>query len=84
MTAKFGNLTVNEMEQLQEINLTEDVRAKLEKMRQNDAQNIKQGKFHIFRFPFVIDCGDEDTAREVIEILTPYGDKMAMHMQVIG
>jgi hypothetical protein len=84
MTAKFGNLTVNEMEQLQEINLPNDVRAKLELMRQNDAQDIMQGRFHIFRFPFVIDCGDEYTAREVIEILTPYGDKMAMHMQVIG
>lgn len=84
MTAKFGNLTVNEMEQLQEISLTEDVRVKLEKMRQNDAQNIEKGKFHIFRFPFVIDCGDEDTARDVINMLTPYSDQMAMHMQVVG
>lgn len=84
MTAKFGNLTINEMEQLQEIKLGSEVKKKLESMRQDDAQDIKQGKFHIFRFPFVIDCGDEDTAREVIEILTPYGDRMAVHMQVVG
>ena len=84
MNAKFGNVTINEMEQLQEIKLSEDVKKRLESMRQNDAQNIKQGKFHIFRFPFVIDCGDEDTAREVIDMLTPYSNQMARHMQVVG
>lgn len=84
MTAKFGNLTVNEMEQLQEVNLPEDVKAKLESMRQDNGRDIKQGKFHIFRYPFRIECGDEDTAIEVIKMLTPYGDQMAMHMQVIG
>ena len=84
MTAKFGNLTVNEMEQLQEIKLSEDVKKRLESMRQNDAQDIKQGKFHIFKYPFVIDCGDEETAREVIDMLTPYSDKMVTPMQVVG
>ena len=84
MTAKFGNVTVNEMEQLQGIKLTEDVKVKLESMRQNNAQDVKKGRFHIFRYPFVIDCGDEDTAREVIEMLTPYGDEMVMPMQVVG
>jgi hypothetical protein len=82
-TISFGNLTVKEMENIQGIVLSSEDRDNLESMRQDNA-DVQEGKFHIFKYPFVVDCGDEETANKVIAILTPHADDMSVPMQVVG
>ena len=71
----LGNLTIKELEEKHSITLSDEHRSALESMRQNNADNVKSDKFHIFDIPRVIACGSKDTAIKVYEILKQYSIK---------
>lgn len=68
----LGNLTVKDFEEKHGFTLSDDDRAALESMRQDSAQKIEKGKFHIFDMPRNIVCGDSDTCQKVYDILKGY------------
>lgn len=78
----LGNLSVRQIEDRLSIELSEDDRGALSASRQQMAENIAPGKWHCFDLPFVVVCGDMDTAIKVRDILTPYADKMSGQIQI--
>jgi hypothetical protein len=50
---------------------------------QPQAQSIQPGKWHCFDLPFVMVCGDMDTAKEVFQHLSQLSDKFTEKMQIV-
>lgn len=72
MSILLGNLTLAQIEERTGISISADDRAELNKMRQENAENIQQGKWHCFDLPFMVVCGDRPTAEKVLKILNAY------------
>jgi len=68
MSIFLGNLTVSQIENRMGISLTEDEKTTLNSMRQEKAENIENGKWHCFDLPFMLVCGDKQTAEKVARI----------------
>lgn len=75
MGFQLGNKTVEEIEQEHSFVLSDEHRAELQNMRQDNAQTIESDKFHIFDIPRAITCGSMKTATRVYEILKQYDIK---------
>ena len=58
----LGNLTVEEIEYRLDISLSEEDKKTLKDSWQQKAENIESGKWHCFDIPFMIVCGDKQTA----------------------
>ena len=72
MNIYMGNFTTAQMASEMGIELSaEDIKT-LEAMRQDDAQNIKPGRFHCFDAPRMLVCGDLATCYRVHAILAKY------------
>ena len=72
MNIYLGNFTTTQMASEMGIELSaEDIKT-LEAMRQDDAQNIKPGRFHCFEAPRMLACGDLATCHKVHDILAKY------------
>jgi len=82
MSYAMGNLSLNAIEKRLEITFTEDEREKLENMRQDIAALIEPGKWHCFDTPFLLVCGDIETAQEIAKILHPYESQMKGNIQI--
>ena len=72
MNIYMGNFTTAQMASEMGIKLSAEDAKTLEAMRQDDAQNILQGRYHCFDAPRMIVCGDLDTCRKVHSILSRY------------
>ncbi|MFD1385680.1 hypothetical protein ACFQ4Z_02630 [Oceanobacillus oncorhynchi subsp. oncorhynchi] len=73
MGFRLGNLTITAVEAKHGIKLLDEERETLENMRQNDAQTIEEGKFHVFDEPMTMFvCDSAETRAEVIKILSKY------------
>lgn len=72
MGIALGNFTIKELEEKHGFTLTDEHRSTLEAMRQDSAQHIEKGKFHIFDIPRSIICGDSNTCQKVYNILKEY------------
>lgn len=74
MGLRLGNLRIREVESKHEFTVTDEERELLESKRQDDAQTIKNGYFHIFDLPQTsFHFSSEDDAREIVEVLQKYG-----------
>lgn len=63
----LGNLSVQQIEERLGIEFPEDIRRFMKETRQQEAENIKKGKWHCFDLPFHIICGDLETATKIYE-----------------
>lgn len=72
MTIMLGNLSVEQIEERTGISISSVDRAELNRMRQENAEDIAPGKWHCFDCPFLIVCGDKATGEKVAKILTAY------------
>ncbi len=72
MTIMLGNLSVEQIEKRAGISISAEDRAELNRMRQENAEDIAPGKWHCFDSPFLIACGDKSTAEKVAKILIAY------------
>ena len=68
MSIFLGNLSISQIETRMGISLTEDERNTLNSMRQEKAEDIESGKWHCFDLPFMLICGDKQTAEKVVKI----------------
>jgi len=78
----LGNLSVKEIEKELDITLSDEDKEFFKNTRQQIANNIAKGKWHCFHLPFVIVCGDEETAIKVRDILLPHEKKMKGQIQI--
>jgi len=58
----LGNQSIDQIEERIGIKFPANIRIFMEKTRQNNANNIKKGKWHCFDIPFCMLCGDRETA----------------------
>lgn len=72
MGIMLGNLTLKQIEDRTGIELSVEDRAELNGMRQEKAENIVSGKWHCFDLPFMVVCGDKQTAEKMVKILSAY------------
>lgn len=78
----LGNLTVKQIETRLGIELTESERKTLNESRQDSANDIGKNEWHCFDIPFVILCGEYDTAMKIKDILSPYANEFKQILQI--
>jgi len=61
----LGNLTVEQIENRIGIDFPDKIKIFMKENNQDEASNIKKGKWHCFDIPFHIVCGDIDTATKI-------------------
>lgn len=72
MGIMLGNLSLKQIEERTGIIVSSEDMEILGEMRQEKADNIASGKWHCFDLPFMIVCGDRQTAEKVRDILLRY------------
>lgn len=72
MNIYIGNFTTAQMASEMGIELSAEDAKALDAMRQDDAQNILQGRYHCFDAPRMLVCGDIATCYKVHAILAKY------------
>jgi hypothetical protein len=77
----LGNLTVSQIEERLGIEFPEDIREFMRQTHQSRAENIEEGKWHCFDIPFILVCGDMQTATKIFEGLKPQSDKCKEALQ---
>ena len=63
----LGNLTIPEMEKRMGIKIPVDTVAFMNAAHQDKAEKIAKGKWHCFDIPFILLCGDADTAQKIYD-----------------
>ena len=77
MGLRLGNLTLQQVELKHKFSISDEDMTLLKNKRQDDAQNIKNGMFHIFDLPQTsFHFSSEDDARKTVEILQKYGSEI--------
>ena len=72
MNVYMGNFTTAQMASEMGIELSAEDAKALDAIRQDDAQNIKPGRYHCFDVPRMLVCGDLPTCYLVHDILAKY------------
>ena len=72
MGIMLGNLSVEDIEYRLSITLSDEDRKQLNDSRQQKAEKIEQGKWHCFDLPFMIVCGDKETAVKFNKLFSAY------------
>ena len=67
----LGNLTAAQIEKRLGISFPADLVEFMKSRHQYSASNVQPGKWHCFDIPFVLVCGDYDTAKTIYEALAP-------------
>lgn len=65
MGIMLGNQSIDQIEKRIGISFPNEIRAFMETSHQDEASNIVKGKWHCFDLPFVIVCGDKETAEKI-------------------
>ena len=81
MNIMLGNLSVSQIEKRLGIEFPEDIREFMKQTHQAEASNIGKGKWHCFDIPFVLVCGDMQTATKIFEGLKPQSNKCKEALQ---
>jgi hypothetical protein len=67
----LGNLSVEEMEQRTGAVWPDELKQYMADKHQSHANDIRPGKWHCFDIPFMLVCGDMDTAQAIYDYLSP-------------
>lgn len=85
MAIYLGNLSVRQLESRCQITLTDNERDTLESIREHNCDKVDgNNKIHIYDLPFMVVCGNPQARKTVIDILTPYADKIEVPLQIGG
>ena len=82
MSILLGNLSVNDIEKRAGIVFPQELKDYMDLRWQKSANKIKNGKWHCFDIPFVLVCGDMDTAKEIYKYLSEYSSDFKEHLQI--
>lgn len=85
MAIYLGNLSIKEMENRCGIVLTDNERDILENLREDTIANVRgNNKIHIYDIPLLIECGNVEARKTVIDILMQYSSQMTAKLGVGG
>ena len=82
MSIYLGNLSIDEMEKRSGVDFPQELKDYMEPRRQQSASNIKKGMWHCFDIPFVLVCGDMETATEIHRHLKGFGSDFKEPLQI--
>lgn len=82
MNIMLGNQTPEQIEARLHITLSEEHKAELRNTWQQKAENIADGMWHCFDIPFMLVCGDAETAKKWRDIFMSYDLSKAEMFQI--
>lgn len=82
MNVYLGNLSINEIEGRSGVNFPDKLKEYMEPRRQENASNVGKGKWHCFDIPFVLLCGDMETATEIHSHLKEFSSDFKEPLQI--
>lgn len=71
MSLMLGDLTIEQIESRAGVKFPDPLKEFMYDRHNPSASKIQPGKWHCFDMPFMIVCGDEDTATKILEYLLP-------------
>lgn len=77
----LGNLKTKDILKRLGIELEADVIEEMESRRTENA-DVPNGRWHGFDLPFQITCGDIDTAKYIMNILSPFASEFKTQIQI--
>ncbi len=78
----LGNLKIEEIEKRSGIEFTKELKDYMKVRKQESASNIKRGKWHCFDIPFVLLCGDLETATNIHDHLKTFSSEFKEQLQI--
>lgn len=78
----LGNLNIEEIQKRSGVTFPEELVEYMKPRKQEGASNIKVGKWHCFDIPFVLVCGDMETAKEIFKYLEPMSKQFKEKLQI--
>jgi len=82
MNVYLGNLSVAEIEKRSGVEFPPELKAYMEPRRQQNASNIEKGRWHCFDIPFVLVCGDMETATKIHNHLKEFSSDFKESLQI--
>ncbi len=82
MSFLLGNLSVKDMERRLGVSFPPSLTKFLEENHQPAANAVAAGKWHCYDAPFVLVCGDEDTAVKINGQLSPLAKRFAAKLTI--
>ena len=78
----LGNLSIRQMEERLGIDFPEPFRTDFAEMHQQEADDVKPGKWHCFDLPFFLVVGDGGMVQMVKDTLMPLAEQMTGSIRV--
>lgn len=78
----LGDLTVEQMESRAGVEFPDELKAYMADRHQPAAANVQPGKWHCFDLPFMLVCGDMETAQAIYNHLLPLTSQFKEPMQI--
>ena len=78
----LGDLSIKEIENRSGVKFPEELVEYLKPRYQEKANHIQPGKWHCFDIPFVLVCGDMETAKEIYKHLKPFSGDFKKQMGI--
>lgn len=82
MEIKLGNLSIAQIEKRAGVEFPIELIEFMNLTHQSDANNIKSGKWHCFDIPFMLVCGDMETATKIYSYLKDQSSKFKEVLQI--
>ena len=82
MDVYLGDLSVEEIEKRVGIDFPKELKDYMGTRKQDIASNIKKGEWHCFGIPFVLLCGDIETATEIRKHLKCFPSEFKEPLQI--
>lgn len=82
MAIYLGNLSVSEIENKAKVVFPKELVDYMSQRQQDVAEKVQPGKWHCFDIPFVLVCGDMETAKEIYKHLSPISADFQQKMQI--
>lgn len=82
MSIYLGNLDLKEIERRAGVTFPLELWEYMADKRQEKASDIATGKWHCFDIPFVLVCGDMETATEIYKHLSPMSKDFKEPLQI--
>ena len=85
MLVFFGDLSIEQLEKRAAIELTAEQRDTLNALIEHNCSKVQgNNKIHIYDAPFLIECGNPEARKTVLDILMPLSSKIKGCLQVGG
>ncbi len=82
MNIYLGNLSIEDIERRSGVEFPQELRDYMADRKQESASNVQPGKWHCFDMPFVLVCGDMQTAQDIYKQLRTMASSFKEPLQI--